>query len=50
MTLSSRTKLGRYEICSKIHAGGMGEVYLAREVEIGRHVAVKVLPTPETKH
>jgi serine/threonine protein kinase len=44
MTLDTGTKLGRYEIRSKIGAGGMGEVYLARDVEIGREVAVKVLP------
>src|SRR5688572_23113470 len=45
MTLSAGTKLGRYELRSKIGAGGMGEVYLARDVEIGRDVAVKVLPS-----
>ncbi len=45
MTLNTGTKLGRYEIRSKIGAGGMGEVYVARDVEIGRDVAVKVLPS-----
>ena len=45
MTLSAGTKLGRYELRSKIGAGGMGEVYLARDREIGRDVAVKVLPS-----
>ena len=45
MTLSAGTKLGRYEIRSQIGAGGMGEVYLARDIEIGRDVAVKVLPS-----
>ena len=44
MTISSGTKLGRYEIRSKIGAGGMGEVYLAQDTELERTVALKVLP------
>ena len=44
MTLAPGTKLGRYEIRSLIGAGGMGEVYSARDPKIGREVAVKVLP------
>jgi serine/threonine protein kinase len=45
MPLEPGTKLGRYEIRSQIGAGGMGEVYLARDPKIGRDVAIKVLPS-----
>src|SRR5438552_15832064 len=44
MTIASGTKLGRYEIRSKIGAGGMGEVYLAQDTELDRTVAIKILP------
>jgi serine/threonine-protein kinase len=42
MALSSGSKLGPYEILAPIGAGGMGEVYRARDPRMGREVAIKV--------
>jgi eukaryotic-like serine/threonine-protein kinase len=44
MALSAGSRLGPYEIVSAIGAGGMGEVYLARDATLNRDVALKVLP------
>jgi hypothetical protein len=44
VTVTAGTKLGPYEILSPIGAGGMGEVYRARDTRLAREVAVKVLP------
>jgi serine/threonine protein kinase len=43
MALASGTKLGPYEIHSPLGAGGMGEVYRARDIRLDRIVAIKVL-------
>ena len=47
--LGSGTKLGPYEIVAPIGAGGMGEVYRARDSRLNRDVAIKVLPSAFSK-
>ncbi|MCH9002650.1 MAG: serine/threonine protein kinase [Planctomycetes bacterium] len=49
MSLTNGTKLGLYEILSPLGAGGMGEVYLARDGKLDREVAIKVLPEAMTR-
>jgi eukaryotic-like serine/threonine-protein kinase len=45
MALTTGSRLGPYEISAAIGAGGMGEVYRARDTQLGRDVAIKVLPS-----
>jgi eukaryotic-like serine/threonine-protein kinase len=45
MPLSTGTRLGPYEVVSFLSAGGMGEVYRARDTRLDRWVAIKILPT-----
>jgi len=50
MTMTPGTKLGPYEVLSPLGAGGMGEVYRARDTRLGRDVAIKVLPQHLSQH
>ncbi|HET6199252.1 MAG: protein kinase [Candidatus Acidiferrales bacterium] len=49
MSLEAGTRLGPYEIHAPIGAGGMGEVYRARDTRLGRDVAIKILPAHLTE-
>src|SRR5438876_11381858 len=44
MTIAAGSRLGAYEILAPIGAGGMGEVYRAKDARLSREVAIKVLP------
>ncbi len=44
MALTAGSRLAEYEILALIGAGGMGEVYRARDTKLGREVAIKILP------
>src|SRR5213078_3679011 len=49
MSLTLGTRFGRYEILAPLGAGGMGEVYRAKDPRLGREVAIKVLPASFSK-
>jgi Tol biopolymer transport system component len=50
VSLTAGSKLGPYEIVAPLGAGGMGEVYRARDPRLGREVAIKVLPAHLSEH
>ena len=48
MTHSAGSRIGRYEVVGLLGTGGMGEVYLARDTQLGREVAVKIVAVHAT--
>jgi len=50
MALSAGTRLGAYEVIGPLGAGGMGEVYRAKDTRLRRDVAIKVLPADVAAH
>ena len=49
-SLTPGTRLGPYEILAPLGAGGMGEVYRAKDLKLDREVAIKFMPTPSPAH
>ena len=50
MALAAGTRLGCYEILAPLGAGGLGEVYRAKDLKLDREVAIKFMPTPSPAH